>query len=342
MSAHPELHEPGGVRASARSGSRAVAVLRKSLRRPRGLVRTATLRMLSKVERALLDASHAPRFAPVFVIGLPRVGSTLVYQALVRRFTVSYLCNAAAGLPDSPALVSTALCRMRSVAPSADFRNFYGVTRGWNGPAQAREVWGRWFPEDQSHVGPGTIGATARAQVRATVALIERAFGMPFANKTQGHAVRIEALCEIFADAVFIRVNRDRLEVAESILRGRRDYFGDERHWFSAKPSNFEQLAGCGPFDQIAGQIRGIEGDMARAFNRVGVSRLLEVDYREFCSSPLACLDGIRDFYEERSGTRLQFRGSVPEVFEVSQRERVTPAESRLLREALENMEAGC
>lgn len=293
------------------------------------------------MEAGRVARPRRPRFPPIFIIGLPRTGSTLVYHALVRRFGLAYLCNAAASLPNSPVIATSFLCAFRRVSPGADFRNLYGVTPGWSGPAQGREVWGRWFPMDQSYCGPGSLSPEARLAMRSTVAGIESAFGMPFANKAQGHAVRLEALCETFEDAVFVRVNRDRLEVAESILRGRRDCFKRESRWFSAKPSNYEQLVPLDAFRQIAGQICGIEGDMQRAFGQIGAERVLDIDFREFCAFPSAVLDRVREFYERRTGTALTERHHVPPAFEPIQTVRVEPAETDLLRRALEAAGAG-
>lgn len=295
----------------------------------------AIARLLSTIEGRLLAKARSPKLAPIFVIGLPRVGSTLVYHALVRRFGLSYLCNAAASFPRTPVTATAGLRCCIPVTPGADFRNRYGVTPGWTGPAQGREMWGRWFPADQSHVGPGVLDVAARAEIRGTVAGIESAFGLPFVNKAQGNAVRVHALCETFEDALFVRVNRDHLTVAESILRGRRECFGDEHKWFSAKPSNVSALLPLDPFGQIAGQIAGVEADMDKAFRDCGRERVMDIGFRQFCASPGATLDRVRLFYEGRTGMVLRERHQLPSRFEPIEPARVPAADSDRLRRAL-------
>lgn len=306
------------------------------LKAPVRIGRTAIATLLAKVEAQVLKRPLAPHFPPLFIIGLPRVGSTLVYQALVRRFAVSYLCNAAAAYPSSPGIVTTLLCRFRRVLPGDAYSSHYGYVPGWSSPSQGREMWARWFPVDQSFVGPGLIDGAAAREMRGTVARIESAFGLPFVNKAQGHAVRMEALCEVFPGALFVRVNREPLPVAESILQGRRECFGDATHWFSMKPSAYRDLVDCDPFWQIAGQIHGVNADMQRAAARIGSHRVIEVNYEDFCSSPGTCLDRIGDFYAHSGGPTLRIRGEVPTSFLASRLARVPSTDSLRLKVCLQ------
>jgi hypothetical protein len=189
---------------------------------------------------------------------------------------------------------------------------------GWNAPAQGREMWGRWFPPDQAYQGAGMLSETAIREMRAVVANIEAAFSAPFFNKAQGHAVRIRGLYEAFPQALFIRMRRDHDAIVPSILKGRRDCFHDEAHWFSAKPSNYDLLHGLAPRPQILAQIRGIEADMDRDFSAVGMERVFAIDYEGFCLEPRRILDDIATFYASRSGRSLEPRADIPASFTVS------------------------
>jgi len=135
----------------------------------------ATEAALAPWESAFVNSAPPPRFPPIFIIGLPRVGSTLVYQAIVRGLVTSYFCNAAATGPRAPALITRALSRFLTITPPDCYTSDYGITRGWNAPAQAREIWGRWFPGDQSYVGGGGCPATDLRAIRGTVSRIEHA-----------------------------------------------------------------------------------------------------------------------------------------------------------------------
>jgi hypothetical protein len=292
-------------------------------------------RVLGVSEPQFVACASAPRFPPIFIIGLPRVGSTLVYQAIVRGLVTSYFCNAAATGPRAPALITRALSRFLTITPPDCYTSDYGITRGWNAPAQAREIWGRWFPGDQSYVGGGGCPASDLRAVRGTVSRVEQALGAPFVSKSQGHAVRILPLFEAFPGAVFVRVRRAAIAVAESILLGRRECFQDDTHWFSAKPSNHRDLVDLDPFQQIAAQIRSVDADMDRDLKQTRSRRIFEIEYADFCASPRATLAKLAEFYASSTGHSLRNRLPVPESFHSSTRRKVSLEESARLKKCL-------
>lgn len=293
---------------------------------------------LREWEKSFVESATPARFAPLFVTGLPRVGSTLVYQAVVRRFATSFFCNAAAATPRAPALVTRFLSRSMRVAPPDRYTSRYGETAGWNGPSQGREIWMRWFPPNQTYVAAGGCTASAIRQMRGTVSRIEQCLLAPFVNKSQGHAVRILPLCEAFPGAVFVRVRRDIVDVAESVLLGRRECLQDEYAWFSAKPSNYASLGQLDPIGQIVGQIRGLGANMSRDFSLAGQDRVIDVDYEGFCRSPRKLLDHLADRYERISGHGLRIRSEVPAEFAPSRRRPLAPEESLLVRQRLDDL----
>lgn len=299
-------------------------------------VRRAFKNAIASAEAGLLSGSCGPTLPPIFIIGLPRVGSTLIYQSLVQGLGVSYLCNAADGVPKAPALVTRLLHRSIGIRPPRCFESRYGGSAGWLSPSQGRDVWAHWFPADQSYCGPGSVAEQSLVSMRKTVGAIERAFGMPFLNKAQGHAVRIGPLNEAFPNALFIRVQREMGAIAESILRGRRDCFRDDGHWFSAKPSIYASLTSLDPPSQIAGQIRGITADIDRDLSLVDARRVFTIDYDHFCSAPRSVVAAFADFYRARTGITLALRYTIPPRFSSSTRERVSPLDSIRLRESLE------
>lgn len=311
--------------------------MRRGLRRLAGAMADLALRGR---EKAYVVSALPTRFAPLFITGLPRVGSTLVYQAFVRRFAAAYVRNAAAATPRAPALVTRLLSRALVIVPPDGYRNRYGDTAGWSGPSQGREIWGRWFPVNQTYVAAGGCSDPAMREMQGTVSRIEEAFLAPFVNKSQGHAVRILPLCEAFPRAVFVRVSRDVVDVAESLLVGRRECLGDERAWFSAKPSNYASLRGLEPIDQVVGQIRGLDADMARDFLQVGQDRVIDVDYTCFCQAPRDTLDRVARRYEHISGHALRISNDVPDEFKPASRRVLAPSESLLLRRRLDELPA--
>jgi hypothetical protein len=88
---------------------------------------TALNRALSRIELRKAVAAEVPlNHPPVFIVGAPRSGSTLLYQLIVVRFDVGYLSNLHCRLYGAPSLVE----RMagRRLEPPAVFSSDHGRT----------------------------------------------------------------------------------------------------------------------------------------------------------------------------------------------------------------------
>jgi hypothetical protein len=290
---------------------------------------------LAAREKTLLRRYDQPSVPPVFIVGLPRSGSTLLYQVLARGLRVSYLCNAAVRFGRAPAFVTTWLGKTKALAPPNRYESRYGETKGLLAPAQGSSVWSRWFREKQSYLTTAGVPPEAYTEMRATVACVEEAGGGPFINKAQGHSVRILPLCEAFPQALFVKIKRDYTQVAASILRGKREVFGDDSAWFSAQPSCYESLVGADPYGQIAGQIFGLENDMARDLAAVGHDRVLDVEYEGLCADPRGVIKRVADFYATKSGVEIDVRASVPRRFTASRGRELQRNDELLIRDAL-------
>ena len=69
-------------------------------------VRAAIARRLAAYERRGLSPPERLEYRPLFVISLPRSGSTLFYQLLLQRFRLAYFSNLMAAFPESPVTVA--------------------------------------------------------------------------------------------------------------------------------------------------------------------------------------------------------------------------------------------
>ncbi len=111
-------------------------------------VRAAFARRLAAYERRSLSPPNRLEYRPLFVISLPRSGSTLFYQLLLQRFRLAYFSNLMAAFPDSPVTVAR-LSRGFGGSTRRRISRALRATRGWRGPNQGWRLWNRWLP------GPG-------------------------------------------------------------------------------------------------------------------------------------------------------------------------------------------
>ncbi len=127
----------------------------------RRLARHLSTAALAPVEALLVrDQRYDAHGPPCFVVGPPRSGTTIVYEALVTRFRTAYFSNLAHRLHRTPA-AATRFGRRIIAEWRGDFASAYGHIEGWGSPSEAGWIWRRWIPEE-SHLAAAT-SADARS-----------------------------------------------------------------------------------------------------------------------------------------------------------------------------------
>lgn len=240
---------------------------------------------LAGVERLILLREWPPRLPPLFILGLPRSGTTLVYQYLVHRLELAYFTNGVGRFPGAPCLVS-GYQRIRHGDYHSDFRSEYGVVAGPNAPREAGSFWGTYFDLEEYSVAVRG-GSLAESRLRSTVGLVERMFGgRHFVNKNVKHMLWLPALARIFPEARFLVVHRNLLDVGLSLLEGRRRFAPERDGWWSVRPPGYRNLSALPLSDQIAAQVLGLDSKLRADTGRLAGERTLSVEYEAFCRDP--------------------------------------------------------
>jgi len=91
---------------------------------------------------------------PIFIIGLPRSGSTFIYQLITQIFDLVYIDNLLT--PGREALFSSACIshRLFKDKPHYNYSSTYGNTLegGLHAPSETGSLWYRWIPVDPENV----------------------------------------------------------------------------------------------------------------------------------------------------------------------------------------------
>jgi hypothetical protein len=238
----------------------------------------------------------------------------------------------------SPVLVSRWISHFNGCVPPAGFDSWYGITSGWTAPHQGPEIWERWFEPGQKYAGAGSLAEKKLRELSTTVAQIEKSFNVPFVNKWQGHSVHILPLVEAMPNLLFIRVYRDHLQVAQSILKGRLELRGTANSWTSVRPSQYSRIKNKHYINQVCEQIYFVEKDIDNDSLIVGKERFYHVDYKRICEQPRIILQEIAEFYKKHSGYDLIYRESVPEFFPYSNSDKVSKEEIKALKQCLDKL----
>jgi hypothetical protein len=239
-------------------------------------------------------ASSEPARGPIFILGAPRTGSTILYQALAAAFELPYIANLTNdGFAETP-IVGLSIQAAWPAFDRLSARSAYGKTQGPFQPSEGSAVMRHWFggghPSETVSAGflPGAPVHMQRT-VRAACAL----FGRPLLIKNAWNCFRIAALAEHLPDAVFIWIRRDIAASAGSDLAARHVHHGSGEGWNSATPRNVDDLLKRPYWEQVVENQFEFSRAISGSFARLAPGRTAEVWYEDLCLDPAGTLERL-------------------------------------------------
>lgn len=275
----------------------------------------STVVNISKPLEGILFGWDGPQLPPVFIIGMPRGGTTLVYQTLCHCFNLSYTPMLTNRIPFAPAFAAWWALRKQPDYKS-DFKSYYGKNRRMSSPGEST-IWNLFFEMDRRYDRLDDLPLWKVRELRRIVGRIERIGGGPFINKNLRNNHRIKVLSEIFPSLIVLVVLRNPREAAISLLNGRIKNLGDPESWFSIKPSNYKELCKETPEKAVVGQVKGIIDDLISDSALIPKERLGVIHYEDFCRTPMAVMKNFQTF-TGNLGLDLIMGRKPPDKFTVS------------------------
>jgi hypothetical protein len=234
----------------------------------------------------LVDAPVPDTLAPIFLIGAPRTGSTLLFQLLAQRYRLSYISNLMALAPR----YLVRLCRLSPglcTGYQGGIReSSFGYVPGLSAPNEAGQLMRHWFVEDPD--------ARHAEMVRATVASLGRIAKAPMFFKNQANTLRLPAVQRIFPNARLLYLRRDMRFTAQSLILVRRHLFGSADHWWSVAPPGHKDVQAREPLYQVLWQVERLE-ELALAACLDRPAQSIIVNYETLCTEPTHTLERIAE-----------------------------------------------
>lgn len=239
------------------------------------------------------------KLMPIFIIGAPRTGSTLLYQFMVASWDVAYLSNLHCKLYRLPVLASI-LCKtvFHFKKYSPDFKSLYGQTEGQLGPSECGQFWYQWLPFDKHYIQAGEISQHHRDSIKNAVGAVRTIYRKPLIFKNMNCGQRLGLLYEIFPSALFLFCRRSPIFIAQSILLARDKINKDRKRWWSIMPKEYSEINLEPPHSQIVKQIYFIEKQIKDDLEKYYSERYLEIWYEDLTKDPIKVLKTIQNFVE--------------------------------------------
>jgi hypothetical protein len=256
-----------------------------------------------------LGAAPAKPAGPLFLVGAPRSGTTLVYKMLCLHPETAWISN---WNRIAPAVRPLALINpLASLVPNARHRAWfgndsnayvYGSSRGLRQrlvptPVEGEPLFRRAGLGEEEISNPSDAPAEAVDELRRAFRAIQRySGGSYFVNKRVANNRRIPLLAEAFPNARFLEIVRDGRSVAQSLATV--DWWPESTVWWNGMTPVQWEAEGRDPWELRAQSWVEELKVTSRGLSAVAPSRVMKIGYEDFVAQPMELLAEIKGFAE--------------------------------------------
>jgi hypothetical protein len=294
-----------------------VKTLRAIAARSRDVVVSPALSLWERNKLAEFGET-APRHQPVFMIGAPRTGSTILYQALTNYFDLLYIDNLACKWRKNLFFGFWLSSKRFGRKPHDNFSAHHGSTADFGGhaPSECGGFWYRWLPTDRHFISEEDITPAMVREIRRELTAVTNYFDRPLIIKNLNAGQRLRLIRACFPEARIIYIRRDRRFVVESIMRARRATAAKANELWSIKPRDFHKLLGLPELEMVAAQVCAIERQIDGDLQLFPEENVRTVYFDDFSPALVHDLGSFINASPRASGSLPSFRtdavGSIP------------------------------
>jgi hypothetical protein len=241
--------------------------------------------LIKKWEKKYIDkySSKLLKHQPVFIIGAPRTGSTILYQTLTNQLDVLYIDNLVCKFHKNLFFGFWLSNKLFKQTAHNCFKSNHGVTSkcGLHAPSECGRFWYRWLPSDRHFIDYDDITEEMVGQIRDKITAVINYFDKPLVFKNLNAGQRLRLLNRCFPNAKFIFIKRDPLFTAQSILKAKREIGILDDEFWSVMPSNVKELENLDGYEQIISQIYFLENQIVEDSKLFDKKDILMVNYKE-------------------------------------------------------------
>lgn len=248
--------------------------------------------LLSRLESMILLFRRNHKFPPIFVVGCPRAGTTIISQYLLANYKFSYFSNIDRQHAKHPILSALWHRSARKFQPR--FRNQYGHIKGKHAPGDGWQIFHRWF---SYYYNPNKTQPSIH-QLKTTIAYYEMIYNWPFFVKNNANSLRILELATLFPDAFIIFIHRSIYENVNSILNGKKENnIPDEKIWAAGPDKILSSDIPAHPIANAVYQYLFVNKFIRLSIKKFSLKKVLNIDFSTFKGNPDQFLNKFTSSY---------------------------------------------
>lgn len=251
-------------------------------------------------------------FQPVFIVGPPRSGSTILYQSITNRFEVSYIDNLTCMFYRNLLFGNRMSNLIYSACPHNTSKSNFGNTSeyGFHAPSECGEFWYRWLPRNKHFIDYSDFDEKVVSQIQKEIFSVIQFEKKPFVFKNLNAGQRLRLISRVAPKAKIIFIKRKTLDNALSIYQSRLKNGIKEDEWWSIMPPNVSELNRLPLYEKIVKQIYYIEKQIMDDKHLFPSKNFLKIQYEDYLDKPDTFLGIIKNFM----GNNLKERNNEKEL----------------------------
>ena len=220
---------------------------------------------------------------PVFIIGAPRTGSTILYQTITNQLDLLYIDNLSCRFNKNLFFGFWLSNKIFNNLAHNCFKSKHGDTStcGNHAPSECGNFWYRWLSKENHFIQEEQITEKMVKEITEEITAVTNYFNKPVLFKNLNAGQRLRLLKKCFPEAKFIFVKRDPLFTAQSILKAKRKIKIADNTFWSVKPKNYKELGKLETYEQIVKQIYFIEKQIINDIKLFPQENILTIDYKD-------------------------------------------------------------
>jgi hypothetical protein len=258
------------------------------------VARYAVNRILGLKEHRLTKKYRVPGAPIIFIVGVPRSGTTLLYQMMASHLDIIYITNAIARYWLAPLWAF----QRQDEQTRFELRSHLGRGEGANAPHEFGWFWQYHAPMEGSHHRIGSeLDAFDWKSIRAELEAIAGWSGRPLVIKSLlAVNYHIARFAQELGGSTFIHIERDPRFTAQSLLEARRKRYGDDKIWWSIRPRDVDAWLDRDPIEQVAHQIGDVSRHIEEGLATLPPERWISLRYEKLVADPEQEMERVARF----------------------------------------------
>lgn len=233
---------------------------------------------------------------PIFIIGTPRCGSTIVYQILSNNLDVLYFNNLSHILHKN-ILASFSLSKLLfKNNPHKSFKSNTGNTKGLNAPSECHLFWYRFLPKGDHYLKEKDIKNSIINKIQQEIFSLTNKYKKSLLIKNLPMGMRLEIIKKFAPNAKLIFIKRDIRQNAYSIIKARKKKNIQKNEWWSVKPKNYKNLLKLEEEEKAIAQIYYINNQIKKDLKLFPKKNIIQINYSEFINNTDNLINEIKKF----------------------------------------------